>query len=143
VQRFSFSRFFRYVKPAAFEKCFLSWTQKISKAVGGVIALDGKRICNAKSCDTKAIHLVSAFSAENNLVLGQLAIEAKSNEITAFPLLIEMLDLNKAIVTIDASGCQKSIVYLICKKEGDYVLGLKRNYQNLYAEVKNFFNPSS
>lgn len=136
----TFSRFFRYVDPVAFEKCFLSWTQKISKAIGGVIALDGKTICNSKSCGTQAIHLVSAFSAENDLVLGQLATEAKSNEITAFPLLIEMLDLKKATVTIDAAGCQKTIASLICEKGGDYVFGLKRNQENLYAEAEHFFN---
>jgi predicted transposase YbfD/YdcC len=136
----TFSRFFRYVNPVAFEKCFLSWTQKISKIIGGVIALDGKTICNSKNSDKQAIHLISAFSVENNLILGQLATKAKSNEITSFPLLIEMLDCKEAIITIDAAGCQKSIASLIYKKGGDYVLGLKKNHKNLYDEVDNFFD---
>lgn len=102
-----FSRFFRFVDPCAFEKCFISWTQRITKVVGGIIALDGKKLCNSGSGEEKAIHLVSAFSVENDIVLAQLATEAKSNEITAFPLLLELLDLKGAIVTIDAAGCQK------------------------------------
>lgn len=135
----TFSRFFRFVDPNAFEKCFISWTQRIAKVVGGVIALDGKTICNSGCGEEKAIHLVSAFSVENDLVLGQLATEAKSNEITAFPLLIELLDLQGAIVTIDAAGCQKEIAEQICSKGGDYVLALKGNQRNLHAEVENFF----
>ena len=133
------SRFFRFVDASVFERCFINWTQRISKVVGGVIAIDGKTICNSGSGDEKAIHLVSAFSAENNIVLGQLATEAKSNEITAFPALIELLDLNEAIVTIDAAGCQKDIASLIRDRGGDYVLALKGNQGNLHAEVQNFF----
>lgn len=134
------SRFFRYLDPLAFEKCFITWTQKIAKVAGGVIALDGKTLCNSSDAvnGTKAIH-ISAFSAENDIVLGQLTIEAKSNEITAFPLLIEMLDLKGAIVTIDAAGCQRNIAKGICNKGGDYALALKGNQGNLYDEVENFF----
>lgn len=135
----TFSRFFRFVDPKAFEKCFINWTQKISKIIGGVIALDGKTICNSGSGDEKAIHLVSAFSVENDIVLGQLATETKSNEITAFPLLIELLDLKEAIVTIDAAGCQKDITSQIRNKGGDYVLALKGNQGNLHSEAENFF----
>ncbi len=101
----TFSRFFRLVDPVAFEKCFIEWTQKITKVVGGVIALDGKTMCNSGIDGEKAIHIVSAFSVENNLILGQLATESKSNDITAFPLLLKLLDLNQSIVTIDAAGC--------------------------------------
>ena len=135
----TFSRFFRFVDPGAFEKCFINWTQRIAKVVGGVIALDGKTICNSSCGEERAIHLVSAFSVENDMVLGQLATEAKSNEITAFPLLIELLDLKGAIVTIDAAGCQKEIASQICSKGGDYVLALKGNQANLHAEAENFF----
>lgn len=135
----TFSRFFRFVDPNTFEKCFISWTQKISQTIGGIIALDGKALCNSRSGEERAIHLVSAFSVSNDFVLGQLATEAKSNEITAFPLLIEMLDLKGATVTIDAAGCQKEIAYQIREKEGDYVLALKKNHERLHAEVENFF----
>jgi predicted transposase YbfD/YdcC len=136
----TFSRFFRFVDAPSFEKCFINWTQRISKVVGGVIALDGKTICNSGCGDEKAIHLVSAFSAENNIVLGQIATEAKSNEITAFPSLIQLLDLNKAIVTIDAAGCQKDVASKIRDQGGDYVLALKGNQGSLHAEARNFFN---
>lgn len=136
----TFSRFFRFVDPKAFEKCFINWTQKIAKVVGGVIALDGKTLSNSGSGSEKAIHLVSAFSVENDIVLGQLATEAKSNEITAFPALIELLDLKEAIVTIDAAGCQKEIASQISSKGGDYILALKGNQGNLHAEVENFFS---
>lgn len=136
----TFSRFFRYVDSQAFEKCFVMWTQKISKVLGGVIALDGKTICNSKAADeAKAIHLVSAFSVQNNLVLGQLATQAKSNEITAFPILIEMLDIKGATLTIDAAGCQKSLAKKIRDKGGDYILALKGNQTTLYEETNNFF----
>jgi predicted transposase YbfD/YdcC len=135
------NRFFRYLDASVFEKCFISWTQKIAKIIGGVIALDGKTICNSadKAEGTRAVHVVSAFSAENDLVLGQLSTDKKSNEITVFPLLIELLDLRGATVTIDAAGCQKSIAKQICEKKGDYVLALKGNQQNLHDEVENFF----
>lgn len=135
------SRFFRYLDPKVFEQCFISWTQRVAKVVGGVIALDGKTICNSadKAGGTRAIHVVSAFSADNDMVLGQLFTEAKSNEITAFPLLIEMLDLKGAIVTIDAAGCQKNIAHQIRDKGGDYVLALKGNQGKLHDETDNFF----
>lgn len=139
----TFSRFFRFVDAPSFEKCFINWTQRISKVVGGVIALDGKTICNSGCGDEKAIHLVSAFSAENNIVLGQIATEAKSNEITAFPSLIQLLDLNKAIVTIDAAGCQKNVASKVRDQGGDYVLALKGNQVSLHAEVRNFFNQAT
>ncbi len=126
----TFSRFFRFVDPEAFERCFINWTQRIAKVVGGVIALDGKTICNSGGGEEDAIHIVSAFSVENDLVLGQLATEAKSNEITAFPRLIELLDLKAAIVKIDAAECQKEIARKICEKGGDYVLSLKGNQSN-------------
>lgn len=135
------NRFFRYLDPQAFERCFIKWTQTVAKVVGGVIALDGKTLCHSSDAvsGTKAIHIVSAFSAENDIVLGQLSTTAKSNEITAFPLLIEMLDLKGAIVTIDAAGCQKEIANAICEKGGDYVLALKGNQGKLHDEAENFF----
>lgn len=83
---------------------------------------------------------MSAFSVENDIVLGQLSTEAKSNEITAFPILIELLDLKDSIITIDAAGCQKDLASQIRDKGGDYVLALKGNQGNLHAEVENFFS---
>ena len=135
-------RFFRYLSPSTFEKCFVQWTQNIAGAIKGVIAVDGKTLrgSNDIARDGKAVHIVSAFAAENRLVLGQLATDTKSNEITAIPLLLNMLDIQGATITLDAAGCQKEIAKEIRKLGGDYMLALKGNHENLYAEVDNFFN---
>ena len=107
-----------------------------------VIAIDGKTLrgSNDAARDGKAIHVVSAFATENQLVLGQLATDAKSNEITAIPLLLNMLDIQGATITIDAAGCQKNIAKEIRSLGGDYILALKGNQGNLHAEVANFFD---
>lgn len=135
-------RFFRFVCPKAFEKCFIRWTQSIAGVIKGVISIDGKTLRG--SCDEtrnqKAIHLVSAFSSENKIVLGQLSTDAKSNEIKAIPLLLEMLDIDGAVITIDAAGCQKNIAQGIRHRGGDYVLALKGNQSSLHDEVANFFD---
>jgi predicted transposase YbfD/YdcC len=135
------SRFFRYVNPAEFEKKFISWTQMVAKCVRGVVAIDGKTIKN--SCDLAgengAIHIVSAFATENQLILGQVATDKKSNEITAIPKLLAMLDLGGTIITIDAAGCQKEIAKKIREGKGDYLLALKGNQGKLHDEVENFF----
>jgi len=135
-------RFFRYVSPEAFEKSFVSWTQHIAGAIKGVIAIDGKTLRGSKDeeCKGKAVHIVSAFAAENELILGQLATDAKSNEIIAIPMLLKMLDIQGATVTIDAAGCQKNIAEEIRHLKGNYVLALKGNQGHLHAEAKNFFS---
>ena len=134
-------RFFRYLSPGSFEHCFIKWTQNIARTIKGVIAIDGKTLrgSNDEARDEKAIHVVSAFAANNNLILGQLATDAKSNEITAIPLLLNMLDIHGATVTIDAAGCQKNIAKQICSQGGNYILALKGNQGNLHAEAENFF----
>lgn len=134
-------RFFRYVSPKNFEQCFIRWTQSIAGTIKGVIAIDGKTLCgsNDESRDGKAIHIVSAFAAENQLILGQLATDEKSNEVTAIPQLLKMLDIQGATITIDAAGCQKKIAQQIREQGGDYMLALKANQGNLHAEVENFF----
>jgi predicted transposase YbfD/YdcC len=134
-------RFFRHVSPSAFEKCFVQWTQSIAGAIKGMIAIDGKtlRCSNDLTRDGKAVHIVSAFAAENRLILGQLATDAKSNEVTAIPLLLRMLDIRGATVTIDAAGCQKEIAKEIRILGADYILALKGNQRNLHYEVVNFF----
>ena len=135
------SRFFRMLDPKAFETRFIQWTQMIADRVQGVVALDGKTICNSDdmTAGTKALHLVSAFAAENELILGQVATDSKSNEITAIPELLNMLNIKDTVITIDAMGCQKEIARIIREKKGDYVLALKGNQGHLYDEVLNFF----
>ncbi len=130
----TFSRFFRYVDPKEFEKCFIQWTQKVAKAFQEVIAIDGKTICNSKDDTQRAIHIVSAFATKNELILCQLSTEKKSNEIKAFPMLIRLLDIKNSVITIDAAGCQKNIAKLIKEKEGDYVLAVKKNQRTLFYE---------
>lgn len=107
-------------------------------SLGEVVAIDGKRLrCSYDSSKNKnAIHMISAWSSQNNLVLGQLKVEDKSNEITAIPKLLSVLELNGCIVSIDAMGCQKEIAEIIIKKEADYILSLKGNQGNLLEDVK-------
>jgi len=135
-------RFFRLVDPKAFESCFTKWVQMIADNIQGVIAIDGKTICNSGDSYTgkKTSHIVTAFAAENDIILGQLKTEEKSNEITAIPALLDTLMLKGCTVTIDAMGCQTAITEKIQERGGDYVLGLKGNQGNLHAEAVNFFD---
>ena len=139
----TFGRFFRFLCPQAFEKYFVEWTALIAELTKGrVIPIDGKVLCNstARDTDRAAFDVVSAYLADNELILGQLAVEDKSNEITAIPLLLEMIDIQDATVTIDAMGCQKKIAKKIKDEGGDYILALKGNHSTLHSEVKNFFS---
>jgi predicted transposase YbfD/YdcC len=106
-----------------------------------VIAIDGKSLKNSydKKCGNRAINMVSAWATSNKLVLGQRKVDKKSNEITAIPELIKVLDIAGCLVTIDAIGCQKEIVNLISQKQGDYIIGLKKNQKNLYESVESLF----
>lgn len=135
-------RFFRLVNPKAFESCFAQWMQTVVEKIQGVIAVDGKTICNSGDdfTGTKPTHIVTAFAAENDIILGQLRTAQKSNEITAIPELLKTLALKGCIVTIDAIGCQTAITRQIQEQKGDYVLGLKKNQGTLYAEAVNFFD---
>ena len=135
------NRVFRLLDPKEFNRCFMEWVNVIAGRIRGVIAIDGKTLCNSGDAfhETKPIHLVNAFAAENQLILGQLATEAKSNEITAIPELLKLLTIDGAIITIDAMGCQKEIVQQIKSQGGEYVIALKRNQGNLHAEIENFF----
>jgi predicted transposase YbfD/YdcC len=106
---------------------------------GRVIAIDGKTLRGAHDKGEKPLHLVSAFATENRLVLSQHAVAEKSNEITAIPELLRLLDVKKAIVTIDAMGCQKEIATQIHDQRADYVLALKDNQPTLHQEVRDLF----
>ena len=115
---------------------FCEWMKSVVKEVYGVVAIDGKQARRTKDAKKKPLHVVSAFSAEYGLVIGQLACEEKSNEITAIPKLLEMLEIKGCIVTIDAMGPQTEIAKAIRDKEGDYILALKENQKTLYNDVK-------
>lgn len=135
------NRVFRFLDPKEFNRCFMNWVNAIAGRIQGVIAIDGKTLCNSGDTfrDIKPIHLVNAFAVENQLILGQLATEAKSNEITAIPELLKLLTIEGATITIDAMGCQKEIVQHIKLHGGEYVIALKGNQGNLHAEIENFF----
>ena len=138
----TFGRVFAQLDAQQFRDCFLSWVQAVSAVTRGqVIAIDGKTVRRShdKSSGKSAIHMVSAWASENRLVLGQTKVAEKSNEITAIPELLALLDISGCIVTIDAMGCQKEIARLIVEDGGDYVLALKENQGQLYREVKELF----
>lgn len=139
----TFRRVFLLLDPDAFEACFMQWVDGLVEASGGrLIALDGKSLrgsldrANAKT----AIHMVSAWCDANQMVLGQVATDDKSNEITAIPRLLKLIDISNAVVTIDAMGCQKEIAETIVEEGGDYVLQLKGNQGGLHAETVELFD---
>jgi predicted transposase YbfD/YdcC len=135
-------RFFRLVDPKAFESCFVQWVHTLAENIQGVIAIDGKTIRNSEDSfhGKKASHIVTAFAAENDIILGQLKTDEKSNEITAIPELLDILMLKGCVVTIDAMGCQTAITKKIRDQKGDYVIGLKGNQGRLHNEAVNFFD---
>jgi predicted transposase YbfD/YdcC len=138
----TFGRVFALLDPHAFTRCFLAWVEAIRTQVSEqVIALDGKTLRHSFDTATgkAAIHMVSAWAQQNRMVLGQVKVDAKSNEITALPTLLHLLDLTGCIVTIDAMGCQKAIAAQIIKQGGDYVLALKDNQPALAADVQALF----
>ncbi len=138
----TFSRIFARLNPQQFQQCFLNWIRAINKMTSGeVIAIDGKSLRHSydKEAGLSAIHMVSAWATENRLVLGQVKVNKKSNEITAIPELLKVIELSGCIVTIDAMGCQKEIVKLITEKDADYIITLKKNQSQLYQNVEQLF----
>lgn len=138
----TFDRVFARIKPEQFQQCFLDWMQAVEVVTKGqVVPIDGKKLRRShdKSNGQAAIHMVSAWASENRMVLGQVKVDDKSNEITAIPQLLDLLDLSGCIVTIDAMGCQKDIAAQIVAQEADYVLALKGNQSGLFEDVQDLF----
>lgn len=136
------ARVMRKLDTKAFQECFISWVKFISEQTEGrVVAIDGKTVRRSHdhSKGKSPIHMVNAWCSENGLVLGQEKTSEKSNEITAIPELLKVLELKGCIVTIDAMGCQTSIAEKITECEADYILALKGNQGTLHSEVKDFF----
>lgn len=136
------SRVLGLIDPQEFETCFVRWTTAIQdKTQGEVVPIDGKMVRRSfdRATGQAAIHLVSAWSSANGIVLGQVKIDDKSNEITAIPKLLDMLDLSGRIVTLDAMGTQKEIARQIRQKKADYVLAVKDNHPNLAADIRALF----
>ena len=133
-------RFFRTLDSKAFEDAFIKWVQSFQLNLEAkVVAVDGKTSRRSFDGDSKPMHMVSAFASEFGVVLGQLKTHAKSNEITAIPELIKLLDLKGAIVTIDAMGCQHKIATQITDQGASYIFSLKGNQSTLHDDVKTFF----
>ena len=134
----TFNRFFSALEPKEFEAAFLSWIKDVSALTDGeIVSIDGKTICGSRSSDGKsAVHIVGAWASVNQLSLGQIKVEDKSNEITAIPKLLNVLALKGCIVTIDAMGCQREIASRIIDKEADYILAVKGNRGRLGGECK-------
>ena len=135
----TFGRVFARLDPIEFERCFVNWTAAVAKLPHGrLVAIDGKTLRRSfdRAADKAAIHMINAWCRENRLVLGQLAEEAKENEIVAIPKLLKLLDLNGAVVSIDAIGCQKQIARQIVKQGGDYLLQVKANQGQMYQQLK-------
>lgn len=137
------NRVFSSINPKKFELAFISWVNSLkNKEISGeVIAIDGKTVKGSKDSfhESKAIHLVNAWACSNELVLGQLKVDGKSNEITAIPVLLDLLDIEGCIITLDAMGTQREIASKIIENKADYILALKGNQGNLEEEVESLF----
>jgi predicted transposase YbfD/YdcC len=133
----TFERVFAKIDPAVFNRCCIAWLRDVSDLVGlSHLAIDGKTLRGSASATQRPLHLVSAWATEANLSLGEVAVEGKSNEITAIPELLKLLDLKGALVTIDAIGCQKAIAQQIVDKGGDYLLAVKANQEHLLEDIQ-------
>ena len=133
-------RFFRRINPQEFQKRFATWAENLKTEVKKLISIDGKVSRHSFDGDKNPLHIVSAFASEVRLVLAQTKVSDKSNEITAIPELLDLLDIHGAIVTIDAMGCQREIAGKIIESKADYVLSLKGNQGALHKDIKMLFN---
>lgn len=138
----TFGRVFARLCPEQFQQCFASWVQAVAERVEQVVAIDGKtaRRSHDRGRGKAALHMVSAWASANRLILGQVSTEDKSNEITAIPRLLEILDLSGCIVTIDAMGCQKKIAQTIVDNNAAYILAVKDNQPSLLEDIQPYFD---
>ena len=137
----TFNRVFSALDPEQLEACFLAWVREVAQlSQGEVVSIDGKAIRGSRQAGNKAIvHMVSAWANTNHLVLAQRRVADKSNEITAIPKLLQVLELSGTVVTIDAIGCQRSIAQQIIARKADYILAVKENQKHLLADVQDSF----
>ena len=138
----TFGRVFALLDPEQFAACFTDWVRSVSElSPGEVVAIDGKTLrgCHDRAQGRGALHMVSAWASENRMVLGQTRTEAHSNEITAIPELLKVLELKGSTVTIDAMGCQKNIAQQVVEKGADYLLAVKANQGELHENIKDLF----
>jgi len=138
----TFERVFSIIDPQEFERCFIQWVKSIFGKENAFVHIDGKSLTGSRddTHDKKMLHLVHAWSSEKNILLGQVKTEEKSNEITAIPELIALLDLAASIVTIDAMGCQTEIAEKIIEAKADYILAVKGNQKSLHEQIQKAFS---
>lgn len=137
----TFNRLFSALAPQQFLECFQQWTQSLRREMKGeIVAVDGKALRRAVDQGQELPYIVSAWARDNGLVLGQWKVADKSNEITAVPKLLRVLELAGCIVTVDAMGCQKKIAREIIESDADYVMALKGNHEVVHEEVKSFLD---
>ena len=138
----TFGDVFARLDPEQFQRCFIEWVQAVAQLTQGeVVAIDGKTVRRSydRTRGKQAIHMVNVWASSNGLALGQTKVEEKSNEITAIPKLLQLLELTGCIVTIDAMGCQKEIARGIVEAQADYLLAVKENQGQLYEDVRDLF----
>lgn len=137
----TFTRVFSILDPASFQDCFMRWTQSLREAIDReIVAIDGKALRHAREAGGDIRYIVNAWAGANRLILGQLKVPDKTNEITAVPTLLRALELAGCIVTTDAMGCQKKIAREIIEADADYVLALKGNHETVHEEVMSFLD---
>jgi len=142
----TFARVFQMIKPKVFQEVFMEWVSAaVQKSGGDLVNIDGTQLRGTRKKKSyendgkEGLRIVSAWAARNRIVLGQVKTDEKSNEITAIPKLLELLELTGCIVTIDAMGCQTAVVKQIVEQEGDYVISLKGNQGNLHKDIEDYF----
>jgi len=136
----TFRRVFERIEPAALAKALNGWLDYVTRRGGRNVNIDGKTVCGSKNAQHDAYHVLSAWVSENAITLGELAVEEKSNEITAIPDLLDLMDVEGDLVTIDAMGCQTDIAEKIRERKADYVLALKDNQPTLHKDVREYFD---
>lgn len=136
----TYERFFRYLDPNAFQRCFMEWAALLKGRMQRSIAIDGKTLCNSHDGSTSPLHLVSAYATESSLVLGQVRTTGKGGELAGIQQLLELMDIRGAVITIDAAGCHKVVTQKIVDRKGDYLICLKGNQEKLHDEVENYFS---
>lgn len=136
----TFQRIFAIIKPEQLEKCFINWAKSVNDIPENeIVSLDGKTICGSRDNDYSVIHMVSAWAGKTGIVLGQQRVDEKSNEITAVPKLLDLIDIENCVITSDAMSCQKKTVKKIREKNCNYVICLKGNQETLHDDVKLYF----
>lgn len=137
----TYERVFAMIDPKEMESSFQIWVrQTVRMAKGDTVSIDGKTLCGSEDEENRAVHRVSAWANKQRLVLGQIKTDDKSNEITAVPQLLDLLDVEGCVITADAMNCQRAITEKITEKKADYVLGLKGNQESIHEDVKLYFD---